>query len=154
LKAVPAYTECKSTALNVGTDVAMNGCYYILHLKETTASPPADTYGVLSTLICEGANRPVVTITGGGLGTCTITFTNPGGAGFPGLDAVDTTNGEIDLKGTVTGILVSATGSLCPETGENKPASLDVEGTGLGINSTGGTTAIGISELGETTEHV
>jgi hypothetical protein len=66
-KVVPTYSECKSTALGVNTDVEMHGCFYVFHLKETTASP-ADTYGVLSTLICEGTNRPVMTLTGGALG--------------------------------------------------------------------------------------
>jgi hypothetical protein len=150
IKVVPSYKKCKSTALGVTTDVEMHGCYYLLHLKETT-STPADTYGVLATLICEGTNRPVVTVTGGGLGTCTITITNPNGAGYPGLDVLDTTNGEIDLKGTATGILVSATGGLCPETGENKPSSLDAEITITGDNEAGTATAIGISQLGQTT---
>jgi hypothetical protein len=148
-KVVPTYTNCKSTVLKVNTDVAMNGCFYVFHLKETKA---ADTYNTLATLICEGTNKPVVTITAPG-GNCVITIT-PNAAGYPGLTALDTTNGEIDLKEAATGISVDATGAGCPETGENKPASLDAEVTVQGINSTGGTTEIGISELGDTTSHV
>jgi hypothetical protein len=88
------------------------------------------------------------------VGSCTITITPNPFEGYAGLDAVDTTNGEIDLKGTATGLSVDSTGTGCPEVGKNKPASLDLEVTVQGKNSTGDTTDIGISELGETTSHI
>jgi hypothetical protein len=144
---VPTFANCTSTILGVATDINMNGCYFILHLQETTASP-ADTYGILATLHCEGTNRPSVTITTNP--DCTMTF-DENAAGYPGLDVVDTTNGELDVKGTATGITLSASAGCPGGAGTGKSASLDMEATITGVNEAGEPTNIGISELGEST---
>jgi hypothetical protein len=144
----PEYGSCKSTILGVETHVAMNGCYYIFHVEETTASP-ADTYGVNSTLECETSGRPTVTITTNP--DCTMTIETPGTSNYPGLDVLDNTTGDLVLKGTATGISIGTTAGCPGGAGTGKPASLDAEATITGVNEGGTATNIGISELGETT---
>lgn len=147
--AIPDYKGCKSSALGFGTTVAMNDCHYIFHLGETTGE--GDTYGVQSTLICEGEGNPEVTINVFG-SHCTITIT-PSEAGYSGLHATDTTEGDIVLNGTVEGIKAHATGN-CPETGTTENAKLDTNVTVTGDPEVGEGAELGISELGHSTAFI
>ncbi len=139
----PKYFNCTSSILKVATTFKMNECDYVLHLQETTKEP-ADTYGVLFTVVCPVGKHVEMTI-GSGANDCTETITESA-AGYKGLDAIDQTNGHILVKGTLEGIAFDAAGNTCPEKGE-KLAKIGQEITISGDSEAGTPTSIGLSHL-------
>ena len=98
----------------------MNGCDYVLHLEETTGAE--DEYGVRATTICPVGKHVTITIFATAAKHtanepfCHETITE-NVAGYTGLTAKNTTNGKIDINGTITGITVdkkSPTGAPLP----------------------------------------
>jgi hypothetical protein len=151
----PHYGVCntKILASNFPTTVDMNGCDYTFDLKETT--PGVDTYTVRATVICPKDKHITITIFATAAKHtsnepfCHVTITE-NAAGYLGLHATDTTNGKIDITGTVAGISAdkkSPTGSiLCPEETTNT-AELTQDVTVEGKNEAGGATTISLSHL-------
>ncbi len=140
----PHYVDnCTATALNLPATVHMNGCDYVFHLGETVAGK-TDTYKILATLVCPRGG-PVVTVFNAAktATVCTITVT-PNAAGYNGLEAVDTTNGHIDIINTATGISVDEEGTLCG-THSEAGGTLTQDLTIKGHNEAGEPTSIGIS---------
>jgi hypothetical protein len=153
----PHYGLCKVSIGNLPVTVDMNGCDYVFHLEGTT--PGVDTYTVKATIeSCQTGKHITVTIwkTAAEHSTfppptpfCTVTITE-NAAGYLGLHAIDTTEGDVEIKGTVTGIVahkVSPTSSsLCSKETINN-AELDVDITVTGKNEAGAKTSIGLSHL-------
>lgn len=143
----PHYGTCDVSGLPATFD--MNGCDYVLDLQETTGA--ADTYGVKTSIACSGGNRIQWTAFSSGTHSaesrfCTMTFTEKVG-GYTGLHATDTTNGKIDITGTIEGITAHREGGgiLCPKA-TTETAKLDVDITVEGKSKEGGATSISLSE--------
>jgi hypothetical protein len=147
--------NCKAvTALGTfRATVDVNGCDYVMHLGATTGGV-AHTYGVTTDVVCPvGKEIEITVFTNEADHTANKPFCVqkvPAQTGKPGIHATDTTNGHVDLAGTVTGLTVNQPASashpfLCSAkhtlTGE---FHLDV--TGRGVNSLGGATNVSISE--------
>jgi hypothetical protein len=163
----PDYNQpnCQLHGLTLTATVTMNGCDYVAHLGETNG--PADTYNVTYDIVCttsrEDKTPEDITIEAWTAGeshnnapVCVIHI--PEQAGLIGGVAKDTTNGTIDLTGTVKGIHATETAStshpsLCPG-GTTENAKFDIDANITGRNEAGGSTEIGLSEEGETTSHV
>lgn len=148
----PHYGVCvaKKGTETFPATVDMNGCDYVLHLLETTATP-VDTYGVLATIEgCPTGSHIEITVFAPGNTSHTIPVCHikieENAAGYTGLDATDTTNGKIDLTGTATGISASRSGIGCT-TASTTTAKLDLNVLGEGKNSKGEATSIGLSHL-------
>jgi hypothetical protein len=151
----PHYGVCTSKigAASFPTTVDMNGCDYTFDLEGTT--PGVDTYTVRATVVCPTGKHITITIFASAAKHtsnepfCHITITE-NAAGYLGLHATDTTNGKIDITGTVTGISAdkkSPTGSiLCPEETTNT-ATLAQDVTVTGKNNAGEATSISLSHL-------
>jgi hypothetical protein len=151
----PHYGVCTtlSSGIRFTTTVDMNGCDYDFHLLETTPAGTSHTYGVRTFVTCPVGKHIQLTQFSSaanhtaGTSFCTTTIEeNP--AGYLGLHATDTTNGTIDISGTIKGIKKhrhSPTGSfLCPTaTTEVGELHLDIAVTGK--NASGQTTAISLS---------
>ena len=149
---VPTYTNCVSTALKLKSTVDMEGCDYVFHLQETNGT---DSYAVTATVNCPTGNHIKVTVPVTG---CVITITEKEGAypedSYQGLSLIDTTNGELDITGTIEGITAHA-GAGCPGAGTTtEEAKLDLDITVTGENENGEATEIGVSELGDPTTSI
>jgi hypothetical protein len=147
------FCSSKIGAASFPTTVDINGCDWVMHVEEPT--PFVGTHTVKNTFICvlgshftfnifatnakHTSNEPF----------CQLTITESA-AGYFGLDATDTTNGKIDISGTISGISVdkkSPTGSiLCPEE-TTSTATLSLDITLEGKNEAGGATSISLSHL-------
>ncbi len=142
----PHYTDtaCTATALNLPATVDMNGCDYVFHLGATVAGK-TDTYSILATVTNCTSHIKVTVFNAARTATvCTITVTE-NAAGYSGLEAVDTTNGEIDIIGSISKkISVDEEGTLCGTHSEAE-ASLAQDVTVVGHNEAGEPTTIGIS---------
>jgi hypothetical protein len=144
----PHYGLCK---VSIPTTVDMNGCDYVIHLPETTGG--GDTYGIKTTIACPSGKHITWTVFANAAKHatfepfCDYSLTESA-AGYTGLHATDTTNGFIDISGTIKSIAVykkSPTGSfLCPE-GTSNSGALDVDITLEGRNEIGAKTGVGIS---------
>jgi hypothetical protein len=132
--------------------IDMNGCDYVFHLGETSG---ADKYPVSATVVCPIGQHVTFTIFGSATKHtanepfCHITVTEKT-TDYTGLSASDTTNGQVDISGTIEGIKIDkkrANGSiLCPAVDEvDENAKLDMEITLEGKNGTGGATPISIT---------
>jgi hypothetical protein len=157
----PEYNQpnCRLNGLTLKVTLTLNGCDYVLHLGETNGT--ADTYNVTYDIVCPGPS--VITTR---MWTAGESHTNPPvcvihvppQTGFAGGVAKDTTNGTIDLTGTVKGISATETASashpfLCPG-GTTTIAKIDIDVNVIGKNAFNEATEIGLSEEGETTSHV
>jgi hypothetical protein len=147
----PHYGVCALEAFPETID--MNGCDYDFKLTETTAAVP-DSYFIDLKVTCPVGKHIVKTVFTSAAGHtannpfCHITITeNP--AGYTGLKLVDTTNGTLDLTGTIEGIEADKgiiagttpdTGILCPtETTKTGILHIDVSfkdknGTQIGLS--------------------
>jgi hypothetical protein len=145
----PHYGLC--TALGFPSTIDMNGCDYGIDPGGTVGP---DEYAGSYTIICPEGKHVAWTLFSSaanhtaGKPFCEITTTeNP--AGYPGLRVRDTTNGTVDIVGTVEGIGAhkkSPTGSiLCPAETTNT-AILHMDVTLVGKNAVGQPTSISISE--------
>ena len=145
--------NCRTNPGNFPTTIDMNGCDYVLHLGVTTGGV-AHTYGVTYDIVCPVEKEITITTW-----TNTTDHTNnvtlfctlhiPPQNGLPGEHATDTTNGNIDLTGTMTGVRVVQTKSehapvLCPAK-ETTTASWHTDVTVSGVNGAGGATSISIT---------
>jgi hypothetical protein len=141
------------TVGNFPMTIDMNGCDYGVDAGETVG---VDEYSGKYTITCPEGKHIVWTLFTNAAGHtenkpfCTITTTE-NAAGYPGIRAKDTTNGTIDLVGTVEGITAhkksagTDPGILCPEATTNTAVGhMDVTLTGK--NSGGAPTAISISD--------
>ncbi len=137
---------CTATALNLPATIDMNGCDWVPHFGETVAGK-TDTYSILATTVCTAGNHVKMTVFNAAktATVCTITFTE-NVAGYTGLEAVDTTTGDVDIVGTATGISVDEEGTLCGTHSESG-ATMKTDMTIRGINEAGELTSIGLSHL-------
>lgn len=142
----PHYSECDyfPEGAVIPETVDMNGCDFVFHLEGTTGG--GDTYAVETTIVCpEGKHIQVTVFTSSShaFKSCTVTTTeNP--AGYAGLHATDTTNGHVDISGTVTGITSDRSG-LCGSAMETS-GQLHFDLTVSGVDSSGKATGIGLSD--------
>lgn len=143
---------CVTTAsgLEFPSTVDMNGCDGVYEIETTVGS---DSYGTRERLVCPEGKHVTATVFGSAAKHtanepfCMTTITE-NGVGYTGLVATDTTNGYIDVVGTLQGIIshrTSPTGSiLCPtETANN--VVIHVDGTGEGTDVFGQHTPISLS---------
>ena len=136
--------------------VETNNCDYVVHVGAKTGSP-ADTYGGTIDVVCPAGKEITVRIW-----TSESDHTSkptepfcilhvPPQTGLKGADATDTTNGTIDVTGTVEGIRVLRTAQaadpspvLCA-TSETTTGKFDIDTTVTGKNEAGGATTISLS---------
>jgi hypothetical protein len=149
----PHYGICKIGAI-IKTTVDMNECDYVFHLTETVTGTVNDEYKITATIVCPtGKHISLTMFTNEEFhkvkkqSFCHITITEA--ASYDGLIARDTTNGSIDISGTIPGIVADKEfvvgtdedkGILCP-TEETKTVELHVD---INVKDTNGT-SIGIS---------
>jgi hypothetical protein len=150
----PHYGLCNTTP-GFRTTVDMNECDYVFHLGETTPVPGNDEYFINSTVECDEGKHIVITLFTNATQHaenkpfCNITVTEEEKT-YTGLKARDTTNGTIDITGTIEGITVDKkkntldNGILCPEK-NNETSILHIDVSVTGKNASGGATGIGIS---------
>jgi hypothetical protein len=152
----PHYGICKLPGTLFKTTVDMNGCDYVLHLTKTTGV--ADQYAITTTIVCPTGKHIVMTLFTNEEfhkvkkeSFCHITLTEA--ASYDGLVATDTTNGSIDITGTIENIeadkeFIVGTdthkGILCPKE-TTKTGILHVD---MNVKDTNGT-SIGISDQEE-----
>lgn len=150
--------NCKSVVggLNLPTTIDMNGCDYDLHIGKTTpAGNKEHTYGAKIDVTCPAGKEITVTVwtnttqeTEGITPMCVLHVKEQ--LGLTGAHVKDTTNGTLDINGTVVGIHVLKTktthGLLCPEA-TTATGEFDIDATVKGLNEAGGATAISISEV-------
>lgn len=115
----PHFGPC--TSLGFPSTIDMNGCDLVFDLKETTV---LHTYRVTVTYECDVGKKPVVTIFSSAAKHtanepfCQLEITPKTDPGIQNVTARDTTNGNIDITGTIEGLEAhkkSPTGSiLCP----------------------------------------
>jgi hypothetical protein len=146
--------NCRMTPGNFPVTIHMNSCDYVAHLGATTGG--ANTYGITLNIICPQGNEITLTTWTTDhehttkLEPFCVIHVGPQ-TGLIGGHAADTTNGTVDLSGTIEGIKATRTpitGThtlLCPES-TTSTAKLDINLTVKGINEAGGSTSIGISE--------
>jgi hypothetical protein len=147
----PHYGVCNITP-GFPTTIDMNGCDYVVVAGETV---DVDEYAGGYKIVCPEGQHVVWTMYTNatqhseGKPFCNLTTTEEAKT-YTGLKARDTTNGTIDLIGTIEGIKVDKkknerdNGILCPEkNNETAIAHLDVLVTGK--NASGEATAIGLS---------
>jgi hypothetical protein len=148
----PQYGKC--TLFGKPATVDMNGCDYVIDLEGTTG---ADKFGVKTTMSCPAGKHIQVTMFdseakhGEGNSFCKLTITENAG-GYAGLSITDTTNGFVDLNGTVGGITIheKSESGLCAEaTTEKGEIHLDI--TIEGRNFNGAVKAVSISDEGKFT---
>jgi hypothetical protein len=151
----PHYGICQ-IAPTIKVTVDMNGCDFVFHLTETVTGTTEDKYKITSTIVCPKEKHISITLFTNEefhkvkkQSFCHITITEA--ASYDGLIARDTTNGSIDISGSVPGIVADKEfvvgtdedkGILCP-TEETKTAELhldinvvDTNGTSIGISHT------------------
>ncbi|HET9710848.1 MAG TPA: hypothetical protein VFP64_03170 [Pyrinomonadaceae bacterium] len=117
--------------------IDVNGCDYVLHLGKTTGV--ADQYAVTFDIVCSIGQEITITLwTNGAAHTAENRFCVlhvPPQVGLTGAKAKDTTNGHIDLEGTITGIKATKTGitpahtALCEGTTHTESAQYDLDVT-------------------------
>jgi hypothetical protein len=151
------HANCRATPGNFPVTIHMNGCDFVVHLGVTTTEP--NTYGVTYDIVCPVGQEITKTIwttdalhTANAAPFCVIHI--PPQVGLAGGHIKDTTNGTLDLNGTVEGITATRTNNtgpadthtlLCPES-TTHTAKFDINITVKGTNGVGEPTAIGISE--------
>jgi hypothetical protein len=145
----PHYENC-DPFLPIGgpVTVEMNGCDYVLHLESTTGT---DRYGARTTFACPEGKHIQVTMFENeakhkeGKAFCVFTITETA-AGYTGLQATDTTNGELLIAGTLEGLTIHRKGGglFCPE-GTTNVGQNDFSLTLGGRNEIGVTTAVALS---------
>lgn len=134
----PHYVNCTTySGGNVfPTTVDMNGCDYELHLGET---PAIDTYKIKTTIVCPPEKHIQLTqfsSSSHAIRICTTTITHKE-AGYDGFHATNTTNGRIDIAGTIEGIVKHRSGLCGTSTEEKAIWHLDIEVEGRnGVFST------------------
>jgi hypothetical protein len=130
--------------------VDMNGCDGVYHIEETVGE---DEYATREQLICPEGNHINLTLFSSESkhlesNPFCITTVTENEEGYSGLVAQDTTNGYIDVTGTIEGILIhreSPTGSILCTTGTTESGVIHVDGTGEGLNEKGRSTAVSLS---------
>jgi hypothetical protein len=151
----PHYGVCTTSPGSLPTTIDMNGCDYVFHLEGTT--PGVDTYTIRATVVCPVNQHITVTVFATAtkhaenIPFCDLTITE-NAAGYLGLHATDTTNGKIDISGTITGITAHKVrlneSILCPKVAETtNEATLAQDVTIEGKNEAGGSTSISLSHL-------
>jgi hypothetical protein len=147
----PKYKEpCKNNF--AASTVDLNGCDYVVHLGATTGV--ADTYAVTYDIVCPVGKD--ITVTNWlaaaehteGKEACVLHIAPQ--TGLKGGTVKDTTAGDLELKGPVTGIKVVETKDalhplLCPA--KEGTGELDIDATVKGNNEAGANTAISLSHL-------
>jgi hypothetical protein len=147
----PHYGSCITTQAGVEFPATfdMNGCDFVLHLEGKSGE---DSYAAKTTISCSAGNHVKLTVFSNktkheaSQPFCTVTLTESE-AGYTGLTATDTTNGHIDVAGTIEGIIAdkeSPTGSiLCPKE-ETKTGILHLDTTVAGANEDGEATPVSL----------
>jgi hypothetical protein len=144
--------NCKVNGVFPAT-IHMNGCDYVVHLGAT--KPGIDTYAVTFDIVCPPGKEITKTVwTTTDLHTsqpnspfCVIHI--PPQVGLTGAHVRDTTNGNIDLEGTIKGVSATRTVSathpvLCPHS-TTTTGEIDIDITVSGHNGAGGATAVSLS---------
>jgi hypothetical protein len=148
----PQYGKC--TLFGKPATVDMNGCDYVFDIEGTTG---VDEFGVTTTIACPKEQHVQVTMFESEAkhteanSFCMLTITE-NAAGYAGLNATDTTNGFIDINGTIKEILVheKSKSALCAEaTSEGSELDFDIKIEGK--TSGGAVKAISISDDGKLT---
>jgi hypothetical protein len=151
----PHYGTCVSSPGNLPTTIDMNDCDYVFHLEGTT--PGVDTYTVKTTIECPIGKHITDTIFATAAKHaentpfCDLTVTE-NAAGYLGLHATDTTNGKVDISGTITNLTIHKQrldeSILCPKIAETtNEGKLALDITVEGKNEAGGSTSISLSHL-------
>jgi hypothetical protein len=152
----PHYGVCstKISAAAFPSTVSMNGCDYVYHLEGTT--PGVDTYTIKTTIDNCPTNKHVtieIFATAAKHTSkepfCYVSIIESA-AGYLGLHATDTTNGKVDVTGTINNISAhreSPTGSILCPTETTNAASLAQDLTLEGKSEGGATTSISLSHL-------
>lgn len=147
----PHINQAACKAAGVPATIDMNKCDYQILLGVTTGGVE-HTYGVTFSIVCPAGSE--ITIT---------TYLNPADHaaekkqcvlhipqqfGLAGAHLQDTTNGFLDLNGTVKGIKVKRTkgGVACPVEQETTTGELHLDVKVGGYTAGGAGTALGISE--------
>jgi hypothetical protein len=154
---VTAHTKvCNVFPGSFPATVDMNGCDYRVKLGVTTeATPTKDTYGVTYDVVCPAGKEITLTIFTTAKKHeeekpfCKVHFSAQ--TGLAGSHATDTTNGHVDLDGTIKKIKATKTNGgedplLCTAQA-TETAEFVVNVTGTGDNAEGKPTAISLSHL-------
>lgn len=146
----PHYGLCTGLG-GLPTTVDMNGCDYEFHILGTSEGV-ADTYRLTPTVECPAGKHIVVTLWKSGVAhtgpaECTLTITEKTDYSNNTLVAKDTTNGKVDITGTINEIEIHKEGSLiiCNKT-TTKEGILHLDLTVEGRNAFGEATGISISD--------
>jgi hypothetical protein len=151
----PHYGKC--TTFGAPSTIDMNGCDFQLDLEATNGT---DKYAAKSTITCPTEKHITITVFSmakfhnEGKPFCHITITESAG-GYAGISATDTTNGEVDFSGTITGISAdktSPTGNILCPTESTSVASLTQDLSAEGKDEAGETVLIGLRHLAEVGE--
>lgn len=149
----PKYEPCTTSPSGFPGTVDLNGCDFVVHIGATTDQ--VDTYALTFDVVCPAGKEVTVTF-----------FTNSPDhingkphciwhikeqLGLKGLHITDTTNGTLDITGTVEKLHVTRVSPgnshplLCPSqtTTEGK---IDVDVTVKGLNGGGGPTIITLTD--------
>jgi hypothetical protein len=152
----PHFGAC--TAFGAPSTVDMNGCDFVFELKETTTHEglgPNDFYKVTAKVEgCQAGKNPVVTVFGSASKHtanepfCEVEVTPETDPSKQNLVMRDTTNGTLDLTGTVEGLEAhkrSPTGSILCPTETTTTMVLHVDLTVKGTNASKEPTTISLS---------
>jgi hypothetical protein len=152
----PHYKQvnCKAAGLYPVT-VDMNGCDYTVNI---TSAVVADSVNGTVDIVCPPGKEITVTLFTPGVnhitGTPFCTLHVKAQTGLAGAKATDTTNGTIDLTGTITGIHVLRTNTtpvpkthtvLCPDNTTTANSTFKVDVSVAGHNEENNPTNIGLS---------
>ena len=143
--------NCKVPSLSLTATIDMNGCDYVVQLGGATEAE--DQYAVEFSIVCpEGKQIEVTWWTGSHANATFCSIDVPAQSGLKGATATDTTNGTVDIQGTITGITATKTkhgaGVLCPHE-QTSTAKLAIDMTVKGDNPAGGATDISLVEVPE-----
>lgn len=148
----PKYNNATCTANGLKATVTMEGCDFVFHLGATTASPPADEYGVTADLVCPVGKNVIVHLyasaTSEAVTLCTLTIKAQNG--ITGLDIINEvdgtgkTNDTITITGTSKNIKASRAGACGAS--ETAVAEYKATVTIKGFNAAGGETGVTITD--------
>lgn len=145
----PGYEAVKCVAGELPATVTMEGCDYVIHIGETTASPPHE-YEATADLICPAGKEVVVHVylnASETLNACTIKI--PEQKGLKGLDIRHFTASEgddIELTGKITTIKASKEKVGCGGVGSTEEAQLEVNVTITGTDKDGKATPVTVTD--------
>jgi hypothetical protein len=148
----PEIVNCVIAGLGWPLTTDFNGCDYVTHIGETTGGE--HTYGGSLDIDCPSGQQILWTMWTAGQSHasapfCVFHVPEAGNQGLAGPHIKDTTNGHLEINGTLEGIDITRTKSashplLCPES-TTTAGKADLDGTISGVDEVGDPTAIGLS---------